>query len=222
MRIALLHTANVHVATFDKLFARMQRNVVPTHRVEPALLSRAQKDGLGAVRDETRAVLAELAEADAVICTCSTLGPLADEMADVHPHIVRVDRPLMMQACQDGEDILVAMCLDSTKDSTLNLLHECAKAQDRTIRPRVVMCAKAWAYFQSGDTDRYHAAIAKTLRDELSRSPKVDSIILAQASMAGAADLLRDCAVPVRSSPAMAAAYAIRLMATLSKRESHG
>lgn len=205
MRIALLHTADVHVATFDQIFADLGSDVVLDHHVHPDLLDRARRGGLDAVRSEVQTTLKALATADAVLCTCSTLGPLVDEIALSFPHIVRIDRPLMEKACGDGHRILVAICLDSTRDATLALLTACAAKAGRKIDTVLVVCSDAWAFFEAGDIDAYAQSIAATIKAKIAKHPDIDGIVLAQASMRVAETALEDMGIPVRSAPVIAA-----------------
>ncbi len=56
----------------------------------------------------------------------------------------------------------------------------------------------AWEAFEAGDTDGYERLVEAAAR---ALAPTVDVVVLAQASMAGAADRLRDLGVPVLTSP---------------------
>lgn len=211
MRIALLHTADVHVETFNTLFAQIGVEVELTHKVRADLLDRARSEGTEAVRNETLAELSELAAADAVICTCSTLGPVADMVAQSTPHVFRIDRPVMERACQTGPNIMVAICLDSTRDATLALLHDVAAEVRRTISPRLVLCQSAWLYFESGDMQGFATEIAETITRDLAEGAQADCIVLAQASMRVAQPYLEKLAIPVMSSPLLAAEHAIEI-----------
>ena len=205
VRIALLHTADVHVATFDQIFADLGIDVVLDHHVHPDLLDRARRGGLDSVRSEVQTTLMTLACADAVLCTCSTLGPLVDEVALSFPHILRIDRPLMEKASGDGNRILVAICLESTRDATFALLTACAAKTGRKIDAALVVCTDAWAFFEAGDMDAYAQSIAATIKAEVAKHPNIDGIVLAQASMRVAETALEDMGIPVRSAPVIAA-----------------
>ena len=61
-----------------------------------------------------------------------------------------------------------------------------------------LLMADLWPHFQAGEQKVYWQRIAERLREQASG---YDCIVLAQASMAGAADLLSDLPVPVLSSP---------------------
>lgn len=211
MRIALLHTGEVHVATFNQIFAELACDVELVHRVEEELLDRARRDGIDAIRDDVAAILNTLSGADAVLCTCSTLGPLVDEAAENSRKIVRIDRPLMEQACEDGEKILVALCLESTRDATLDLLEDCAKRAGKGVTPIVVFCKDAWALFEAGDMEGYATSIADAVKAKLIEESGVQSIVLAQASMRAAQAKLTETGLPVRSSPVISVKRSLKV-----------
>lgn len=163
MNIAFLHTAAVHVETFDGLLNQLGYEGKRTHRVMPELLDQARQYGLDHVSAKVEAALSELATADAVMCTCSTLGPIADVVSRTYDHVLRIDRPVMEKACGIGPDILVAICLESTQTATLDLLKACADRAGTVISPRVVLCAAAWPYFERGDYEGFSDSIATTI-----------------------------------------------------------
>ena len=201
MKIALLHTAEVHVARFTAAFAERDPACRLDHVVRPDLLDRARAEGLGAVAEDFRAAIAPLLQADAVLCTCSTLGPLLD---DLHlPHAIRIDRPMMQAACLHGPRIGVALCLESTRDATLALLEETARSKGAAIAPTVISCTDAWAAFEAGDLDRYQDMIAAEVRNAMQMN-RFDCIVLAQASMADTAEKLADAGVPILTPPGAA------------------
>jgi hypothetical protein len=205
MRIAFLHTADVHVRTFDQIFSGLRPDAQLVHHVDADLLEKARNEGIDVVRGKVLQSLADLSDADAVLCTCSTLGPIVDEAAQTDPTVVRIDRPLMEQACVAGAKTLVVVGLESTRDATLGLLQDCASQANRAITPTVVVCSEAWTHFEAGDQDAYAAAIASTIREKLLSQPDLDSVILAQASMYAAEPKLEQISIPVLSSPTLAA-----------------
>lgn len=209
MKIAFLHTADVHVATFDTLLNGS--GVEVDHVVRADLLARAQVEGVAAVRDEAIAILHGLSDADAVVCTCSTLGEIAANMGA--PHILRIDRPAFEAAVAFGSRILLVICLESTKAASEALLADCgADLQSDTL-----VCADAWPYFVSGDVPRFSQTIAADVRKSVAETP-YDAVILAQASMKDAAPLLADIGVPVLSTPKMAVDAALALVRARATR----
>jgi len=206
MRLSFLHTGDIHVATFEALAQELGFDGVVSHRVEQHLLDQARVDGLDSVRDETMAVLEELSAADAVLCTCSTIGPLTDEFAARSRNVIRIDRPALTAACQHGGRPAIAICLESTRGPTLALLEECAAAEGVKVEPTVIMCADAWPFFEAGDLDAFAATIAATVRREVGDA---DCVVLAQASMRVAEAHLSDLGAPVITTPRLAVERAI-------------
>jgi Asp/Glu/hydantoin racemase len=196
-RLALLHTSPAHVPVFDALRDADHPDVELRHFVDEELLSRARAQGPDAVADDVRAVLdrAVAEGATAVLCTCSTLGAVA-EAAGAPVPVVRVDRPMAAAAVAQGPRVTVLATVESTFGPTAELLAEEAGRAGRPVTVRPVLVEDAWAHFAAGDTDAYVrrvAAAADAVRD-------ADVIVLAQASMTPAQDLVRT-AVPVLSSP---------------------
>ena len=220
MKIAFLHTAQVHVETFDTLVKAISPDVVCEHHVAPELLARAQRDGLPSVEVETRKHLVELSQADAVLCTCSTLGPIADLIGKEHHNVTRVDRPLMEAACTYGKTPMVAICLESTRDATLELLHDCAAQSGIKVTPNLVLCDTAWPFFENGDIDGYGRQIAATIRKAVEQSGTTDCIVLAQASMRIATAELSELGIPVLSSPQLAAERILHIAQSASVASS--
>ena len=211
-RILCLHTADLHRATFGRLFAEAAPLAGLVQEVRADWLARAREDGVTpALEAEVSGYLAAQAGAhDAVLCTCSTLGPMVSKAAQTHPTIVRIDTPLMRAAARTPGTKLVALCLESTRDATLAQLDaafaEAGRAPDR----RLALCAEAWPLFETGDMQGFAEAIAARIRSEAARAP-VGCVVLAQASMAVAEPLLADLDAPVYSSPALAVAETLRV-----------
>ena len=209
-QIGFLHTAEVHVATFEALAA--DAGVRALHALRPELLGQARADGASdAVRAGVEAAVADLVSrgADVVVCTCSTLGPVAEACTSTRA-VLRVDRPMAaaaVAAClADSADpgrggIGVVAALESTLAPTRELLLDEAARADVAAEIVEVSVPTAWDALEAGQTEEYHAQIAEAVR---SLAGRVGVVVLAQASMAGAVDLVRDLGVPVFSSPALA------------------
>jgi hypothetical protein len=65
----------------------------------------------------------------------------------------------------------------------------------------------AWPLFQAGDQDAFSRQIASII---LATRPRPEVIVLAQASMAPAAHLLKQSPVPVLTSPRLGVAAVLR------------
>ncbi|MFD9637097.1 aspartate/glutamate racemase family protein [Streptomyces violascens] len=195
--LALLHTSPAHIPVFDALRDEDAPDLELRHLVHEKLLSQAGELGLDAVTGDVRAALAEAVAqgADAVLCTCSTIGGIAEAAAaSLGVPVLRVDRPMAAAAVAHGHRIAVVATVASTLEPTSELIRD--EAGDRPLTLRTVLAEDAWQHFASGDPDAYFAEIARVV-DALT---EVDAVVLAQASMAPAA-ARTTIEVPVLSSP---------------------
>ncbi|MET8271211.1 aspartate/glutamate racemase family protein [Streptomyces sp. NPDC005096] len=196
MTLALLHTSPVHVPVFEALRDADHPGLALRHLVHEDLLARARDAGPEAVRGEIEALLAgAVAEgATAVLCTCSTIGGVAESAAEsLGVPVLRVDRP-MAAAAVARDRVVVLAAIDDTLPPTLALLAE--EAGNRCVDIRTVLVAGAWARFEAGDRDGYLDLVAAAA----DRVTDADVIVLAQASMADAATRTAT-GIPVLSSP---------------------
>lgn len=210
--LALLHTSPLHIPVFDALRDEDHQGLELRHFVDEELLARARREGPEAVAGAVRAALDEaVAEgARAVLCTCSTIGAVAEAAgAHVGVPVLRVDRPMAAAAVAAGPRVVVAATVESTLKPTVALVEEEARRTGRPVDVRTLFVDGAWARFEAGDIEgsaRLVAAAADAVTD-------ADAIVLAQASMTPAQHLTTT-AVPVLSSPRpglAAGAAAVRL-----------
>lgn len=208
--LALLHTSPVHVPVFDALRDEIRPGLELRHVVAGELLERARATGPAAVADDVRARVRDAVDggARAVLCTCSTIGGVAEAAAaGAGVPVVRVDRPMAGAAVAAGPRVVVLAALESTLGPTVALIEEEAGHAGRSVHVRTVLVGGAWERFEAGDAAGYarrvaHAADAVT---------GADVIVLAQASMAPA-ERLTAARVPVLSSPRWGLAAAAGLL----------
>ena len=205
--LVFLHTAPANVTTFAQLLAEIDPTIPAKHVLDESLLAEARAHGI--TPEVTARVQQALREATddetaMVLCTCSTIGGVAEQAgvaqggaAHGQP-VLRVDRAMAERAVTLGERIVVAAALESTIAPTSDLILAVAAEAGREVTLIPLLCEGAWAHFEAGDVAAYHAAIAATLRENATLG---DVIVLAQASMAGAAAQSDDVPVPILSSP---------------------
>ncbi|MFH8218224.1 arylsulfatase [Streptomyces sp. NPDC018057] len=238
--LALLHTSPVHVPVFEALRDADHPGLRLRHFVDEELLRRAREDGPDAVADDVAAVLDRAAAegAGALLCTCSTLGAVAERAAEAGadgaagvdgadgygrpPVVLRVDRPMAAAAVAAGPRVVVVAALESTLAPTTALLAEEAARAGRHVTVRPLYVSGAWALFEAGDTEGYVREIAAAA--DSVPAADADAVVLAQASMAAAVDRVTT-AVPVLAGPRpglAAAARAAELAAPRTRRAEHG
>ncbi|MFG2502723.1 aspartate/glutamate racemase family protein [Streptomyces sp. NPDC048441] len=197
--LTLLHTSPVHVPVFDGLRDQDHPGFALRHLVHPDLLARARAEGPDTVAGEVEALLKRAVAdgASAVLCTCSTIGAVAESLAPAAGvPVLRVDRPMAAAAVAAGRSVAVVATVESTLEPTVALVEEEAARAGRPVDITTVLVDGAWERFEAGDQDGCARLVALAV-DGLAG---VDAVVLAQASMADAADRTT-LPVPVVSSP---------------------
>jgi len=186
MRITCLHTASSNIRVFDAAAERL--GIAPNvlqHEVRADLLAAAEQAG-GLTVDIANATASALRllslEADAVVLTCSTLGPVVDGLSP-GAAILRTDQALAFAAAQAGGNIAVLCAVETTLEPTTRLFQQAAQFTSASVDVQWV--PGAWALFKAGDLDGYLAVIANAA-DRAYRNG-ASTVVLAQASMSGAA-----------------------------------
>jgi len=203
--IAFLHTSPVHVETFQRLAKAADPALEVEHVVAEDLLAEAQRVGAkdpGLVQRVQEAMAAAASRGAAlVVCTCSTIGGAAERTpATAGFAVARIDRAMADRAVALGPRVLVVAALASTLEPTAELIRESAAALRAEVELDQLLVAGAWPHFLRGDRDAYVATVAAAVR---AASARADVVVLAQASMATAAERLGDIGVEVLSSPAL-------------------
>ena len=213
--LAFLHTLASNVDVFTPLVTERRPDLRIRHAVADHVLNEARKTGMTPeIAREVQSLMIDLASTGArvVVCTCSTIGGAA-EATDTTGRFVamRIDRPMADRAVTLGPDVLVLAALASTFGPTRALLEDSARRANVTLRLEERLIESAWPHFERGDRDRYYQVIADALTPDLAG---FGVIVLAQASMAPAADRSRLTGVPVLASPRMGVEAALELVMT--------
>jgi len=201
--VAFLHTSPVHVATFDRLVKAADPALRVDHIVDESLLSTAQRVGVDdpALIRRVHQVMSRAAASGAavVMCTCSTIGCIAEHTPPQPGRsFARIDRAMADRAVRLGPRILIVAALRSTLEPTAQLISESAAALPAEVALQTLWVEGAWPHFERGDRGAYIDAVVAAVRTAPRR---FDVVVLAQASMADAAAALQDLGIEVLSSP---------------------
>ncbi len=213
MIIACLHTADSNIAVFEAAARELGLAAdVLVHAVRPDLLAAAERSG-GLTEDiagQTAAALSALAAgSDAVILTCSTLGPSIAAIGATPVPVLRTDAALAELAVASGGKVVALCAVETTVMPTTVLFAAAAERKGAALDVRLV--PGAWGLFKTGDGEGYLAAVAAAA--EAAYEDGADIVALAQASMAGAADCVRNGPRPL-TSPAAGLGAALELLAS--------
>lgn len=200
--ITFVHTSPAHIERFNRIMAKLAPEKSVKHIVNSDLLTQAMqsKTPTNEIKTRFEAIVDQASQnSDVVVCTCSTLGTYVNEIqAKINHPVLRIDQAMADKAVQIGQRIVVAATLESTLQPTYDLIEETARNAGKSVEIIPCLCTDAWAYFEQGDYPTYVQTIVETLAEYQNRA---DVIVLAQASMADAAEYCADFAIPVLSSP---------------------
>lgn len=204
----LLHTVPALAARFDADLDAASPGLRRVHVVDGWLLATAVTSGV--TPEVEAAVLAHVrhlaaAGASAVLVTCSSVGEAAEAAAAyVDLPVLRVDAPMAREAVAVASApgargrVAVLATLASTLGPTGRLVERAAAGAGAPVAVDARVVDGAAAARDYGDGDRADDLVARAVTEA---AAEADVVVLAQASMAGAAERAR-AAVPVLTSPA--------------------
>jgi Asp/Glu/hydantoin racemase len=206
--VAYIHTSHVLIPLFTELSRREMPDVELFHMVDESLIKNTIREQK-LTNTTIRRVLAMVQSAneggaDAVVVTCSSIGPAASLARRLYDFpVIRVDEAMAECAVRTGRRIGVAATLRTTLEPTVALLREKALDAHREVELTESLCEGAFEAVIAGDTATHDRVLSESLIRLLS---EVDVVVLAQASMARVVQKLPAGAarIPILSSPELA------------------
>jgi Asp/Glu/hydantoin racemase len=207
-RLVMIHTVPALADTFAGLAEeRLDTPADLVHVVDETLLADAiAQEGLSPAisrRLATRIFEAEDGGADAILVTCSSMGPAVEAARTFcSVPLLRVDEPMIDRAIELGTVIGVVGTLSTTLGPTADLVARRAAQRGKQVEVIPGLAEGAFAELKAGNTGEHDRRVRAVLLELIERA---DVIVLAQASMARVADQLDDAereSVQILSSPA--------------------
>jgi len=210
-KLGLIHTS----ATLVPLFAQLCKAKLPAVEVfniaddslVKGIIAAGSLTPIIARRVAGYLESAELAGADYIMVTCSSIGAAVEAGAKlIGVPVLRVDQPMADQAVATGRKIGVIATLKTTLEPTADLISRRAKMAGKEIELTSRLAEIAFDALMAGDAATHDAKVAAALKE---LSEVVEVIVLAQASMARVVDGLApaDRRVPILASPGIAVDY---------------
>jgi len=206
--LGLVHTSATLVPVFQKLCSEYLPNVNVFNIVDDSLIkdviSRNELTKLTAKRVVDYVGSAELAGADFILVTCSSIGAAVEASAELTSvPVLRVDQPMADLAVKTGKRIGVIATLPTTLGPTSDLVKRRAAIAGKEIELTSKLCEGAFEALMGGDPEKHDEMVAKAL---IELSSQVDVIVLAQASMSRVVDALQESEkrIPILASPGLA------------------
>lgn len=215
-KLTLIHTGTFLVPMFEQLVKAAMPDVTLYNIVDDSLIKQTiaanELTPLTSRRLAAHIASAEEAGSDAIVVTCSSVGPAVDAaQAFVGVPLLRIDQAMADVAVATGTRIGVAATLPTTLKPTADLVRNRAAAAGKAVEIIEKLCEGAFAAVASGDGATHDRIVAEGLKELMESA---DVIVLAQASMARVVDALPDEAkkVPILSSPQLGIEAAARLL----------
>lgn len=205
-KFAFIHTSHVLIPVFSQLAKTMFPGVDVFHMTDESLIRNTiQEERLTKTTIRRLVNMVESAHeagADAVMVTCSSIGPAVEAARQVLDFpIFRIDEAMAERAVSMGRRIGVAATLRTTLDPTLALLVTTAERAGKQVELVPRIAEGAFAAVMGGDTERHDRMVSEMLSDLKS---EVDVVVLAQASMARVVPTLSAGGAPILTSPELA------------------
>jgi len=224
--LAIIHTSPTLTPLFTSLCAELLPETTIFHMVDESLI----KDTIraGKLRKVTMRRLISMVEsagmsgADAVLVTCSSIGPaisLAQQLFDFP--VIRVDEAMAEAAVRSGKKIGVMATLRTTLEPTIALLREKASEVGRDIDIVASLCSGAFDAVLAGDTVTHDRILSEALINDMR---DVDIVVLAQASMARVVNEMPagSLSAPVLSSPELAVRRVHQILSSMESSSLNG
>jgi Asp/Glu/hydantoin racemase len=210
-RLGLIHTSATLVPVFAQLCKEKLPDVETFNIADDSLVKGIIAAGSLTAQISRRVAgyleSAELAGADYILVTCSSIGPAVEAGAKLTGvPVLRVDQPMADQAVATGWRIGVIATLRTTLEPTADLILRRAALAGKQVTLTSRLAEGAFDALMSGEPAKHDALVAAALME---LSQQVDVVVLAQASMARVVDMLAADArrVPILASPGIAVDY---------------
>lgn len=210
-KLGLIHTSATLVPVFATLCKEKLPGVEVFNIVDDSLVKGIREAGTLTATIARRVAgyleSAELAGADYIMVTCSSVGPAVEAGAKlIGVPVLRVDQPMADLAVATGKRIGVIATLSTTLEPTADLIQRRAALAGKEIELTSKLVEGAFEVLMAGDGATHDAKIAGALKE---LSQQVEVIVLAQASMARVVDSLdtAERRVPILASPGIAVDY---------------
>lgn len=215
--LAMIHTVAGLIDPFKSLARQHLPGWSAVNMLDESLLGDTIRDGR-LTTQTTRRLAAMVCSAvdggaQAVVVTCSSLGPAVEAARPLCPvPLFRIDEGMAQEAVRLGGRIGVLATLATTLDPTSALIARTAAAQGRPLTQIRRLAEGAFARLGAGDTDGHDRLVAQEL---IALASEAEVIVLAQASMARALTSVQDHlgSLPVLTSPALGMAHIAKALA---------
>jgi aspartate/glutamate racemase len=205
--VGLIHAVQPAMQPVREELARELPQVRVLNLLDEALIGEMERLGSitpALVRRMTQLVdLHRQAGAQLVLLTCTVYSPFIEQVqAQADVPVLAIDSVMVDQAVGSATRLGVLATNPNGLKMQREMLERASERLQRPIEIVAVLRQDAWDALIAGQGDRHDEILVE---EAVNLAPKVDVLVLAQASMArAAARMPKDLPVPLLSSPALA------------------
>lgn len=203
-KITILHTVKSVCNSFEQQLAKeIRKGIEVTNILDEFLVTNAKAKGFFAAENKQKLYLdllsASLEKPDLIVVTCSSLTPYVIELRDSFDiPIITIDERMYANTVLIGSRIAVMATAPTTVEPTVTGIRKAAESAGKVVEVEAFLEEAAMDLLKKGDVKGHDVKLAEKARE----LKDFDVIVLAQASMASAADLIKGCTgVKVITSP---------------------
>jgi Asp/Glu/hydantoin racemase len=202
-KVAIIHATQLAVKPMLDAFHTSAPDVEIIHLLDEGLLVAVNEQGgvTQPILNAFRGLLRKGVDCgvDGILLSCSAFSPYVEELETELPvPLVSVDGAMLQQALSLGERIGIVATVVAAGHTTARQLQEMAEKRGKEVTARVEIVTEAFEELKRGCGER-HDELVKQGAEKL--IPMSDVLVLAQLSMARAADSLAFSPIPVLTSP---------------------
>lgn len=217
-KLILIHTVLPLIQVFNRLAQNLTPEIKLIHILDEILLEFEELNA-GSMeiieqRLQNHILNAQQVHAAAVLATCSILSePINKLRATAKIPLIKIDEEMARIAVNSGKKIGVLATNANTLKPSSQIIQNQATQLQKEILIIPAYVPNAFNAIRNGDYETHNRLVKQGI---IELAPKVDLIVLAQASMAGVLFQLADNekSVPILASPQIALEEAYRTMKT--------
>ncbi|MFB3779003.1 MAG: aspartate/glutamate racemase family protein [Bryobacteraceae bacterium] len=202
--LGIIHASSLTIKAVQPFLEQYLAGVAVMHLCDDTIQRDNIRAGVGVIPKVNYFKFAQYAHnleeagVDLILLACSTFN-YAAELARpmINTPIMQIDRTMMEMAVDQGRRVGMLATLATTVPSSERLLRIIAGEKKKDVEITTVLRPDAFEAILKGDAATHNAILLEEI-DKL--SSKVDSIVMAQLSMAALAPHLKETRVPVYNS----------------------
>ncbi len=202
----------------ESLFSKVDDKVIFNHIADSGIMRDIiETDGVTPQQEKRLLALFDSAaaiEPDIVVCTCSSIGEVAEKADALHPEvkILRIDEAMAREAVSKYSKIAVMATLSTTVLPSCRLVEKIAREAGKDVTVVHATATKAFQAMMAGKRDVALEDLKQTAKELCADGAEV--LLLAQASMAQFVEEIHEVVgIPVLTSPALCAEQLKTLLA---------